>query len=72
MPLYNTIIPTEGPDGNIFAILTNTKRLMRRLGHPMSEIKELTSKVTSSQDYEEACNHIRHYFPLQGDKDHAA
>jgi hypothetical protein len=66
MPKYKTVIPTKGQDGNIFAILANASNLLRQLGTTKQEIKTLREKVMSSGSYEEAKDHIREYFELEG------
>ncbi len=68
MPKFETVIPARGPSGNIFAILGCAKRMMRKLCVSPEDIEELSRRVMSSGSYEEACSHIREWFPLEEDK----
>lgn len=67
MSKFETLIPTSGPDGNIFAILGTVRRLMRELGVPQSEIDALIKKIMSAASYEEALDAVREWFPLECD-----
>jgi hypothetical protein len=68
MPRFNTVIPTDGPSGNINVILANAMSLMKQLDVPDIDRVILRSAVTRSLNYEEACNAIREWFPLAGEQ----
>lgn len=64
MSRFETKILAHGPDGNIFAILGNACRLMRRLGVPAEDITALRARVIGSGSYDEACAAIQEWFNI--------
>lgn len=66
MPKFTTVIPCNGPNGNIFTILGTARNLLKQLGHSKTEIEELSNKVMDAGSYTEALEHIQEYFPLSG------
>lgn len=64
------IFDSGGPSGNIFSILGATREILRKQRR-ITDYNELWEKVSSSQSYEEALEHIRKYVDLvdiQSDK----
>lgn len=64
------IFDSGGPSGNIFAILGATREVLRKQQR-IADYNELWKKVSSSQSYEEALEHIGKYVDLvdiQSDK----
>jgi len=51
--------------GNIFEMLAQACRWMRDLDIPREERVALKEKVMNSKSYEEACDAIRKYFPIE-------
>jgi hypothetical protein len=66
-PMFSSRIPTSGPSGNIFVILGRARSLLEQIGRPREEIDELSRVVLEAKSYEEACDHVRRYFPLEDD-----
>ena len=64
MPRFTTVIPTDGPSGNVFVIVGTAGRLMRELGVPAEEITGFYRRVTDAKSYGEACAIVEEYFPL--------
>ena len=66
MPKFTTVIPCNGPNGNIFTILGTARSLLKRLPVTKFEIDELSNKVMDAGSYTEALGYIQEYFPLSG------
>lgn len=69
MSRFTTVIPTDGPAGNIFLIAGTAGRLMRRLNVPSDEITAFYKRISGSKSYAEACAVVEEYFPLDRDDD---
>jgi hypothetical protein len=48
-------------------ILGRARSLLEQIGRPREEIDELSRVVLEAKSYEEACDHVRRYFPLEDD-----
>lgn len=64
MPIFETIIPTDGPCGNINVILGTATRLLKEIGVPVDARTRLAIQVSHAKSYEEAKNFVREWFPL--------
>lgn len=65
-PKYDLTIDARGPNGNIFAILGEARRLLQALGDG-DLVGPLTEEVTSAHSYEQALDAVREYFSLSLD-----
>lgn len=63
-PMFETIIPTDGPLGNINVILGTATRLMKEIGVPTDARSRLVMQVQHAKSYDEAKNFVREWFPL--------
>ena len=55
------IINLDGPDGNVFSLLSNAKRLAREVGYAFDEQNIITEKMMSG-DYANAVKTFDMYF----------
>ena len=55
------VINLDGPDGNVFSLMSNAKRLARELGYAFDE-QDIICKKMMSGDYANAVNTFDMYF----------
>lgn len=68
MSKFTTRIPAYGSQGNIFAVLGHATNLMKQLEINPKEIEKLRNDVMSSENYEQALEYVREWFPVDSDE----
>jgi hypothetical protein len=64
---YMTVIPTSGPDGNIFMIIANASKHLREVGEPPEVIEGMRKRAMVAHTYRDACDVVREFFRLEMD-----
>lgn len=68
-PVFTTVIRTDGPAGNVFAVLGTSCAYLRQLDVPRDRIDKLRADVMSSGSYDAALALIGRWFPIDRDDD---
>jgi hypothetical protein len=68
-PIFTTVIPARGAEGNVFLIVGSACRLLREIGIPSDRIEALCKNAMASKSYEEAVGFVEHWFRVDRDRD---
>lgn len=53
------------PRENTLEMLGTVRKMLRELGHDKNELDEITKRVFASGSYDEACDVLGEYFPVE-------
>lgn len=65
MPLFENVISTAGPDGNVYAIIGLATTLLKEHDVPSDEIIDFRQKCFATHSYGEVLNLVRRYFTIK-------